>query len=115
MRNVCWRKLPASLIVTSLLVSLCAGCHGMKYSKIAGGAVGGALIGWIIGHQYDEPGDGALIGAGAGALVGLASALDDLPPQPKENLEKAAKDVREGNPLLSRGRLSPSTFSEAGL
>ena len=115
MRNVRWRKLLASLIVTSLLVSLCGGCQGMKYGKIAGGAVGGALIGWIIGHQYHEPGNGALIGAGAGALVGLAAALDDLPPQPKENLEKAAKDVREGNALLSRGYLTPAAFGEAGL
>ena len=115
MRNVRWRRLLASLIVTSLLVSLCGGCQGMKDSKIAGGAVGGALIGWIIGHQYDEPGDGALIGAGAGALVGLASALDDLPPQQTEKLEKSAQDVRDGNVLLSRSRLSSSALTEAGL
>lgn len=114
MRNVRWRKLLASLIVTSLLVSLCGGCQGMKYSKITGGAVGGALIGWIIGHQYDEDGNGALIGAGAGALVGLAAALDDLPPEPKEKLEKAAKEVYRGDALVSHGGLPPEAFAEAG-
>lgn len=115
MRNVCWRKSLAGLITVVLLISLCAGCEGMKYHDIFGGAVGGALIGWIIGHQYDEDGNGALIGAGVGALGGLVKALDELPPEHKEHLEKAADNIRNGNTLLSRGIVSPSTFTEAGL
>jgi uncharacterized membrane protein len=115
MNRVRWTGPLAGLTVVVLVMSLCAGCQGMKYGHIAQGAVGGALLGWIIGHQYHEDGNGALIGAGAGALVGLAVALDQLPPQPKEHLEEAAEDVHNGNALLSRGRLTPPAFREAGL
>jgi hypothetical protein len=113
MRIVCRERLLVSLLIISLLIPL-GGCQGMRYGKIACGAVGGALLGWIIGHQYNEDGNGALIGAGTGALVGLAAALDDLPPQQKEHLDKAAKDVHNGDMLLSHGRLTPEAYRQAG-
>jgi hypothetical protein len=115
MKKACWKELLAGLIVASLVVSLCGCREGMKYHDIFGGAIAGGLIGWIIGHQYDQDGNGALIGAGVGALGGLAKALDELPPEHKEKLEKAANDVRNGNMLLSRGAVAPSVLSEAGL
>jgi hypothetical protein len=112
MRKSYWRKSLAGLVVVSLLMSLCAGCEGMKYHEILGAAAGGALVGWIIGHQYHEDGNGALIGAGAGAAFDFLKQLDNLP---KHRVEEAAGDVRNGNALLSRGMLSPTAFSDAGL
>ncbi len=115
MRNGSWRKPLVGLITLVLTLSFGAGCQGMKYSDIYGGAIVGSVVGWIIGHQYEEPGNGALIGAGVGALGGLVRAIDELPPEHKEKLEKAADDVHNGSALLSHGRLSPAAFAEAGL
>jgi len=112
MRKSCWRKSLAVLVVASLLISLCTGCEGMKYHEIVASAAGGALVGWIIGHQYHEDGNGAAIGAGAAAAFDFLKQLDDLP---KHKVEEAADQVSNGHSLMSRGIVSPSTFSQAGL
>jgi hypothetical protein len=112
MRKSRWKKSLVGLVIVSFLISLGTGCEGMKYHEIYASAAGGALLGWIIGHQYHEDGNGALIGAGLGAAGDFLMQLDKLP---KHHVEEAADDVRNGNTLLSRGRLSPSALSEAGL
>jgi hypothetical protein len=111
MRNGSWTKSLAGLVVVSLLISLCAGCEGMKYHEIYMTAAGGAVVGWIVGHQYDEDGWGAAAGAAAFGFGDFLKQLDNLPQKP---LEEAAKDVSEGNSLLSRGVLSPSALTQAG-
>jgi hypothetical protein len=99
------------LIIMSLLVSLLSGCEGMKYHEICMSAAGGALLGWIVGHQYDEDGAGAAIGAGIFASGDFLKQLDELP---KHRLEEAADDVRNGDALLSRRSEPRSILTEAG-
>ena len=61
------------LVVSMLLVS---GCNeGLKWSDVYGAALGGALIGGIVGYQSHEEGEGAAIGA---ALCGVGELLDQL-------------------------------------
>ena len=68
------------ILIVSLLLSLC-GCCGenhnnggnrLELSSIYGAALGGALIGGIIGHQSDETGEGVAIGA---AVLGVGEFL----------------------------------------
>jgi len=51
-------------------VSSCADMGPNAQRNTAIGALGGAAVGGVIGHQSGNAGKGALIGAGAGAIGG---------------------------------------------
>ena len=70
-----------SVVLTVILLAAFGGCceehrsdrgKPMRLSPIYQSAICGAIIGGIVGHQSDEPGEGAAIGAvifGVGALL----------------------------------------------
>ncbi|MFC1781348.1 hypothetical protein ACFLZ8_03700 [Planctomycetota bacterium] len=63
------------LVVMTALI-FCTGCgEGLKASSIYEEAVKGAIVGWIVGHQSNEDGEGAAIGA---ALFGVGELLSQL-------------------------------------
>lgn len=64
------------VVIGVLAGSLCGGCGDMKWHPIYTAALGGALVGAIVGHQYHEAGYGALIGAGIGATGELLHQSD---------------------------------------
>jgi hypothetical protein len=70
----------------------------LRYHNIYMAAAGGALIGAIVGHQSDECGAGAAIGAAAFATGELLRQIDNL--QEKE-LEEAANAVARGEYLCA--------------
>lgn len=88
------------LVVVS--ISLCGGCQGLEYHKIYMTALAGAAIGAIVGHQSDECGAGAGVGAAIFATGELLHQIDDLPKQKK--LEEAAEEVARGDSLLDLTR-----------
>jgi hypothetical protein len=94
MKKTTQKKSVAVVLILSLAMGLCAGCSesnsDMKLSPIYGAALGGALIGGIIGYQSDEPGEGAAVGA---AVLGVGELLHQLD---KEHQEKEHKH-REGS------------------
>ena len=68
------------VLIVSLLLNICGCCsennnngrNSLQLSSIYGAALGGALIGGIIGYQSDETGEGVALGAticGVGALL----------------------------------------------
>lgn len=63
------------LFVMSALI-FCGGCgEGLKGSDIYEEAVKGAIVGWIVGHQSNEDGEGAAVGA---VLFGVGELLEQL-------------------------------------
>jgi len=92
------RKALAVIVLVTVTVSLCGGCQDLKYHHIYMTALAGAAIGAIVGHQSDECGAGAAVGAGVFAAGELLHQIDDLPKQKK--LEKAADEVARGNDLF---------------
>jgi len=91
-------------LIVSLVLGLC-GCgsenqnrksNGLKLSPIYGAALGGAIIGGIIGHQSHETGEGVAIGAavlGVGELLRQTDKLSEKE-QKREN-ERKAKDAEQ--------------------
>ena len=62
-------KLPAAVLLSTLLVYACASEDYNTQKGAAIGAIGGALVGQAIGHNTA----GTLIGAAGGALVGAVA------------------------------------------
>lgn len=87
-----------SLVVLLLGVFLCGGCSDLSYHKIFGAGVIGAGVGAIVGHQSDECGAGAAIGAAVFATGELLCQIDHLNEEKK--VEKAAEEVARGDALL---------------
>jgi len=83
------------ILIVSLVLSLCGCCsenrsnsgEGLRLSSIYGAALGGALIGGIIGYQSDETGEGAALGAAVLGVGELLRQTDELARKEKKNKE----------------------------
>jgi len=90
------------LLVVSLVLGLCGCCsenqsdcdNGLKLSPIYGAALGGALIGGIIGHQSGETDKGIAIGAAVLGVGELLRQTDKLSPKKREHKHED-EDVEE--------------------
>jgi len=80
------------ILIVSLALSLCGGCNGggkpLKLSPIYQTALGGALIGGIIGYQSDEAAAGAALGVAVFGVGELLNQTDRMPHKEKEHKEK---------------------------
>jgi len=93
------RKSLVGLMVLLVGISLCGGCSSdLKYSEIFGAGLCGAAVGAIVGHQSDECGAGAAIGAAVFATGDLLHQIDEF--NAKKKVEKAAEEVAKGDSLL---------------
>lgn len=79
-------------LIGSLVLSVCGGCASLQWHPIYNAALGGALIGWIIGHQSNEDGEGAAIGA---AIAATGCLLEQIDKSSKE--EKVVVEVTNEN------------------
>ena len=78
-------------LIVTLIASLMflSGCgEGMRASDIYGASLCGALVGVIIGHQSDEDGEGAALGAAVFGVGELLSQLDNLDKKEKEHRDE---------------------------
>lgn len=91
------RKALVVCVLASLCIALSGGCQDLKYHRIYMTAAGGAALGAIIGHQSDECGAGAGVGAAVFAVGELLHQIDDLNEQKLE--EAAERAPRDGSPL----------------
>lgn len=94
----------ALVLIGTILVALGSGCAAsrnggggseLKYHDIYMASFTGALVGLVIGHQSNEDGEGAALGA---AVFGIGEFLSQLDNQPKKekDLEEAAGEVAAG-------------------
>jgi hypothetical protein len=90
------------ILVVSLLLGLCGCCsenhnnsgNRLELSSIYGAALGGALIGGIIGHQSDETGEGVAIGAAVLGVGELLRQTDNLArKEHREHEDESAEPV----------------------
>lgn len=76
---------PALWFTTALSLALVSGCQSSRYADrmAAGGALGGAGLGAIVGNQTGDSAEGALVGAALGALTGsvVGDQMDQLAAQ----------------------------------
>ena len=64
------------MVMSAFCVS---GCYEeMKWHPVYNAALIGGVVGVIVGHQYDEDGQGAVIGAAVGAMGSFLEQSDDL-------------------------------------
>jgi len=81
-----------TLLVVSLVLGLCGCCcenqsdcgNGSKLNPIYGAALGGALIGGIIGYQSDETGEGVAVGS---VVLGVGELLNQIDEQAHKEWE----------------------------
>ena len=81
------------VLVVSLALLACGGCSSgdssdsgrLKLSPIYKSMLWGAAIGGIIGHQSDEAGNGAALGAAVFGVGALLKQTDKMPDQHKED------------------------------
>lgn len=99
-----YRRSIVMLIVVSLCISLCGGCAELKYHRLFGATLCGAAVGGIIGHQSDECEAGVAVGAAVFFTGELLRQIDHLN---EEEVEEAAEEVAQGDPLLSPVYLQP--------
>ena len=90
-------------ILLCLVVVTCLGCESMgeNTKKGAGiGALGGAAIGGIVGHQSGHGWEGALIGGAAGATAGglIGNQSDKAAQNNYLNVVDIARMAKEGAP-----------------
>lgn len=95
-----YKTLVACILLS--FVALSGGCQELKYHRIYMTALGGAAIGAIVGHQSDECGAGAAVGAAVFAAGELLHQIDDLN---ERKLEEAAEEVSSGDSLLDPNRV----------
>jgi hypothetical protein len=79
-------------LIGSLVLSLCGGCASLQWHPIYNAALGGALIGWIIGHQSNEDGEGAALGAAIAATGCLLEQIDKSSKEEKVVVEVTNAD-----------------------
>jgi hypothetical protein len=105
------------ILILSLLLNLCGCCsencnedkNGLQLSSIYGAALGGALIGGIIGYQSDETGEGVAVGATLFGVGELLRQTDEL--ARKERKQKEHEDGCEEPVVIeihnSNGSVTP--------
>jgi uncharacterized protein YcfJ len=79
-------------LIGSLVLSVCGGCASLQWHPIYSAALGGALVGWIIGHQSNEDGEGAAIGAAIAATGCLLEQIDKSSKEEKIVVEVTNQD-----------------------
>jgi hypothetical protein len=83
MKRILKKGPTAATLIGLLVLGLCGGCGEMEMHPIYKAALGGALIGAIIGHDSGEEGEGALLGAAILATGCLLEQLDEMPKEEK--------------------------------
>ena len=77
-----------ALGLSALLFWAASGCHSsnpnLKLHPIFGAALTGIAVGYVIGHQSNEDGEGAVLGASVFALGAFLSQLDNLTKEKEE-------------------------------
>lgn len=113
------KKTAAVALIVSLLLPLCGGCNsncnGLKLSPIYRSALEGAIIGGIIGHQSEEPGEGAAVGAVifvVGELLKQSDKLSDEERKQKDEDEEVKEVVIEIH--NSNGSVTPVKLKKEG-
>jgi len=79
-------------LIGSLVLSVCGGCASLQWHPIYNAALGGALIGWVIGHQSNEDGEGAALGAAIAATGCLLEQIDKSSKEEKVVVELTNAD-----------------------
>ncbi len=118
------RKAVSVVLIVILLAAL-SGCNEehrsdngkpIRLSHIYQSAIGGAIIGGIVGHQSDEGAEGAAVGAaifGVGALLGEIDRVnkddDDEDEDDEEDEEEVVFQIRNDN-----GSETPVVFKKKG-
>jgi len=104
MKTTGTKKLVVTVLIGSLLLGLCGGCEGFQWHPFYTAALGGALVGAIIGHQSNEDGEGAVLGAAIGATGCLLQQLDKASKQEKVIVEVTNEDGSITPVLLKKKR-----------
>ena len=120
------RKIPRTpvllLLTISLVLSACGGCGGnssndgrLKLHPIYTSALWGAAIGGIIGHQSDEAGEGAALGA---AIFAIGTLLEQTDKMSDEHREEKEEDQDEQEVVIQiqndNGSLTPVVLKKKG-
>jgi len=110
------KKTPVVIVlIGSLLPVLCGGCGELLMSPIYSSALGGALVGGIIGYQSGEAAAGALLG---GAIFGVGELFKQTDELAKEERNQKDKDEDAKKVIVeihnSNGSITPVELKKKG-
>jgi hypothetical protein len=106
--------------IVTLIASLMflGGCgEGMRASSIYGASLCGALVGAIVGHQSEEDGEGAAVGAvifGVGELLNQLDNLEDKDKEHKDNDDNGRTEIYVIQVHNSNGSITPIEIEKRG-
>jgi hypothetical protein len=107
-----------ALVISSLLLAGCG--EGLRTSDIYRSALFGALVGVIVGHQSNEDGEGAAVGAAVFGVGELLNQLDNLDHAPKEKERESKGNVSGCKEIYviqvhnSNGSITPVEIEKKG-
>ncbi|MFC1635785.1 hypothetical protein ACFL5Z_13180 [Planctomycetota bacterium] len=119
------RETVAFFLVASSVLSLCGGCCSdgsdcrficlnVPLDRISCAAIGGAIVGGIIGYQSDETGEGIAVGA---AICGVGQLLEEIDKE-SEKREEKHKEERAEQVIVeihnSNGSITPVKLKKKG-
>ena len=89
-------------------------CWNVPLDSVSCAAVGGAIIGGVIGYQSDETGEGIAVGA---AICGVGQLLDEIDEESRKR-EKKHKEERAEQVIVeihnSNGSITPVKLKKKG-
>jgi hypothetical protein len=111
MKTTFKRQFMAIALVASVVLGLCCGCNegnsNLKLNPLYTHTLTGALIGGIVGHQSEEPGEGAAVGA---VIFGVAELLHQID-EAAEKEEECEDEDEQAEEVVTRVRNSDGSVT----
>ena len=110
------------LLVVSLVLGLCGCCsenqndceNGLKITPIYAAAIGGGIIGGIVGHQSDETKEGVAVGAVLLGVGQLLTQIDEMAHEKEHEDEDGCNESVVIEIHNSNGSITPVKLKKDG-
>jgi hypothetical protein len=112
--NQTYRQVVVVLVVCAVVLAGLSGCNtcrkDIKLHDVFSATLLGAGVGWVVGHQSNEDGEGAAIGAGLALTSTMLQYLDDQRKDECEEEEEESEPEQEPAKPVEEAALEQGLF-----